>query len=293
MTVGHRFGTVVFVGRPNVGKSTLLNAVVGERVSIVTPKAQTTRNRIAGIRSLPDAQLVLLDTPGATTRDGALNRRLRRILQAAWEEADVTVLVVDASRGIGAEEESLLRRADSPALVVAINKIDAVRKSAALPLISRLATLVPGVPAVPVSAARGMQLDALLGEVVGRLPPGPPMFGADDYTTATTRFLAQEVVREQVFLHTRQEIPYGAAVVVEEIESAGTHARVRATILVARESHKGIVIGAGGRTVKAIGEEARPGVEALLGRSVHLEIRVRTEPDWLTRPERLAATELA
>lgn len=293
MTDAHRFGTVAIVGRPNAGKSTLMNALVGERVSIVTPKAQTTRNRIAGIRTLPGAQIVLLDTPGVTATDTRLNRRLRRIAEEAREEGDVIVLVIDARAGIGRPERDLLPRVPTERLVIAINKIDAVRKSNALPLLAALAPLAPGAPAVPVSARDGTQLDALLGEIVARLPPGPAVFGADDYTTASTRFLAQEIVREQVFLQTRDEIPYGAAVVVESLERTGDLTRIEASILVARDAHKGILIGAGGARVKAIGQHARPALEALVGTRVHLALRVRVEADWLARPDRLVALELA
>jgi GTPase len=289
----HRFGTVAIVGRPNAGKSTLLNALVGERVSIVTPRAQTTRNRIAGIRTLPGAQLVLLDTPGVVAGTTPLNRRLQRIAEQAAADADVLVLVVDVQTGLGRPERDLLARLPASRLVAAINKIDAVRPSAALPLLASLARLAPDVPGVPVSATEGTQLDALLGELVARLSPGPPVFAAEDYTTASTRFLAQEIVREQVFLQTRQELPYGTAVVVEGFDEAGAVTRIDASILVARDAHKGMMIGAGGARVKAIGERARPALEALLGRRVHLDLRVRVEADWLARPDRLAALELA
>jgi len=293
VTDDHRFGTVTIVGRPNAGKSTLLNALVGEHVSIVTPKAQTTRNRIAGIRTLPGAQLVLLDTPGIVARDTRLNRRLRRIAEQAREEGDVIILVVDPHAGVGTSERDLLERIPSDRLVLAINKMDAIRKSTALPLIASLSALAPGVPVVPVSAREGVQLEELLGEIVARLPLGPPAFGADDFTTASTRFLAQEIVREQVFLQTRQELPYGTAVVVESLERIANRMHVEASILVERDTHKGMLIGAGGARVKAIGERARPALEALVGVQVHLELRVRVEADWLVRPDRLAALELA
>jgi len=202
-------------------------------------------------------------------------------------------MVLDVRTGVGAVERALLGEASSTRTVVAVNKMDAVRRSSALPVLAELGRLVPDIPAVPVSARTGLQLEVLVGEIAPRLPPGPPVFSDDDFTTASTRFLAQEVIREQVFLQTRAEVPYDAAVVVESMTDEGELTRVDAVILVGRDRHKGMLIGSGGERVKAIGTSARPALEALLGRRVHLALEVKVEPDWLARPERLEALELA
>jgi GTP-binding protein Era len=294
--VTHRTGHAVIVGRPNVGKSTLLNALVGAKVSIVTPKPQTTRNRIAGIRTLPDAQLVFLDTPGLHTPRSTFNRRLVQVAREAVAEADVALVVLDARAGVTPADESLIAEVSRacPRLVVAVNKIDRVAKPALLPMLARLGTLAPGRPIVPVSAVKGTQLDRLLGEVATLLPEGPPHYDPDDYTTATRRFLAQELIREQVFLATEQEIPYGSAVVVEQFteDPARDLVVIHATVLVEREGHKAIVIGKGGERMKAIGQAARQAIEELVGRRVYLELHVRADPAWMRRRDRLAELDL-
>jgi GTP-binding protein Era len=294
--VTHRTGHAVIVGRPNVGKSTLLNALVGTKVSIVTPKPQTTRNRIAGIRTLPDAQLVFLDTPGLHTPRSTFNRRLVQVAREAVADADVALVVLDARAGVTPADESLIAEVSRacPQLVIAVNKIDRVAKPALLPMLARLGTLAPGRPIVPVSGVKGTQLDRLLGEVAALLPEGPPQYDPDDYTTATRRFLAQELIREQVFLATEQEIPYGSAVVVEQFteDPARDLVVIHATVLVEREGHKAIVIGRGGERMKAIGQAARQAIEELVGRRVYLELHVRADPAWMRRRDRLAELDL-
>jgi GTP-binding protein Era len=292
----HRCGQVALAGRPNVGKSTLLNALVGAKVSIITPKPQTTRNRIAGIRTLPGVQVIFLDTPGLHAGRSPLNRRLVQIAREAVADADVAVAVLDATTGLTAADGELvdgLARSRA-GIVLAINKIDRVAKPTLLPLLSALGTRWPGRPVVPISAARGTQLDALLQEVVALLPAGEARFAADDYTTATERFLAQELIREQVFLATEQEIPYGSAVVVERYHEDDDRNLlvIHATVLVERPGHKAILIGRGGERLKAIGQAARLGIEELVGRRVYLELFVRVEPGWVRRAERLAELEL-
>jgi GTP-binding protein Era len=291
----HRCGQVAIAGRPNVGKSTLLNALVGAKVSIITPKPQTTRNRVAGIRTLPDAQVIFLDTPGLHAARSPLNRRLVQIARDSLAEADVLLVVLDASAGVTPADASVLDEIVTARrrVVFAPNKIDRVTKPSLLPLLATLGTRWPGRPVVPVSAARGTQLDELLAEVVALLPEGQARFEADEYTTAPVRFLAQELIREQVFLATEQEIPYGSAVVVERYaeEAARDLVVIHATVLVERPGHKAIVIGKGGERLKAIGQAARLGIEELVGRRVYLELFVRTEPDWFRRRDRLAELE--
>jgi GTP-binding protein Era len=291
----HRFGTVALVGRPNVGKSTLLNGLVGAKLTIVTPKPQTTRNRIVGILNLPEAQVAFLDTPGIHTPRSPLTRRMVDVARQARAEADTIVVVVDASTGIrGGDERILAESASAGPVVVAVNKIDCVPKPQILPLLSQLSRLLPERPLVPVSARQGTQLDVLLREIVSTLPTGPPHFPGDVYTTATERFLVQEMVREQVFLAMREEVPYGTAVVVESFvaDEARGLTEIHATILVERDSHRGMVVGGQGAMLAEIGSRARLAIEELLGTRVHLALFVRVEPDWARRRDRLAELEL-
>jgi GTP-binding protein Era len=292
----HRCGEVAIVGRPNVGKSTLLNALVGTKVSITTPKPQTTRNRIAGIRTLPGAQLIFLDTPGLHAARSPLNRRLVQTARDTLAEADVALVVLDATAGLTPADASLLDEVTRrpAAVVVALNKIDRIAKPALLPILAALGNGWPGPAVVPVSATRVTQTDALLDELVRVLPAGEARFEADEYTTATVRFLAQELIREQVFLATEQEIPYGSAVVVERWDEDESRNLVvlHATVLVERPAHKAIVIGKGGERLKTIGQAARLGIEALVEKRVYLELFVRAEPGWMRRADRVAELDL-
>ncbi len=287
----HRAGYVAIVGRPNVGKSTLLNALVGAKVAIVTPKPQTTRNRIAGIRTLPEAQAVFLDTPGIHEPRSLLNRRMVDVAQQALGDADVVLLVVDASAGVtpGDRELAASVAALRTTPVVALTKRDRVSPPALLPLMATLGTLLPGREIVPVSARTGENVSALLDVVVGALPEGPRLYPEDEYTAETERFLVQELVREQLFLQTDEEIPYGTAVVVEEFTEKPDRnvLVVRATILLDRPGHKAIVIGKGGERLREIGRQGRLELEALFGVKVFLELFVRVEPGWARNPRRL------
>ncbi len=288
----HRSGYVALVGRPNVCKSTLLNALVGAKLAIVTPKPQTTRTRIAGIRTLPGAQVVFLDTPGIHAARSVLNRRMVEIARRALGEADVAALVLDAGAGVTPADRELateVATSGKPALAV-LNKIDLVAKPALLPHMEVLAGLLPGRDVVPVSALGGEGVDALLAAVVGLLPPGPRLFPEEDLTTESERFLVQEAIREQLLLALREEVPYGAAVVVEAFreEPERNLLVIQATILVERPGHKAIVIGAGGRQLREIGRRAREAIEAFFGRRVYLELFVRVEPGWSRNPRRLA-----
>jgi len=287
----HRSGFAALIGRPNVGKSTLLNRLTGEKLAIVSHKPQTTRNRILGVVTRPEGQVAFLDTPGIHAARSPLNRRMVEVARRTLEEADAVVLVIDAAAGLGAGDRELVASlaASRVPVVVALNKIDRVAKPALLPLMAALGALLPGRDLVPVSALRGSGVDVLLDVVVRALPEGPPRYAEDEFTTATERFLAAELVREQVFLATREEIPYGTAVVVERFEERGDRAVVviAATILVERESHKPIVLGAKGERLGQIGTRARAELEALLGTKVFLELFVRVEPDWARSRRRL------
>jgi GTP-binding protein Era len=290
--MAHRAGTAVIVGRPNVGKSTLVNALVGQKVAIVTPRPQTTRTRIVGIRTLPDAQLVLVDTPGLHQARSLLNRRMVDLARSSLAEADVAVLVIDAAAKLTAGDREIaegLAATKAPTVVV-LNKIDLIAKSKLLPLMAALAEILPGADLVPASARTGAGVGAVLEVVVGKLSEGPPLHPADDFTTETERSLVQELVREQIFLATRDEVPYGVAVLIDEFTEKPEKdlTVVKATILVDRESHKPIVLGAKGERIKAIGTTARREIEGLLGTKVFLELFVRVEPGWAESPRRLA-----
>jgi GTP-binding protein Era len=289
--MSHRAGYVAIVGRPNVGKSTLLNALVGAKVAIVTPKPQTTRNLIVGIRTLPEAQIVFLDTPGIHTARSLLNRRMVEVARETLRETEVVLLVLDAAAGVTPADRELVTtlaalRATS---VVVLNKRDRVRPPALLPLMAELGALLPGRELIPVSARTGENVPAVLEVVRASLPEGPRLYPEDEFTTEAERTLVQERVREQVFLQTEEEIPYGAAVVVEEFreERARNLIVVGATILVDRPNHKGIIIGKGGEQLREIGRRARLELEALLGVRVFLELFVRVEPGWARNPRRL------
>ncbi|HSV07252.1 MAG TPA: GTPase Era [Candidatus Binatus sp.] len=287
----HRAGFAAIVGRPNVGKSTLLNALVGTKVAIVTPKPQTTRNRIVGIRTLPETQIAFLDTPGLHEARSLLNRRMVDVAQQTLGEADVVLFVVDAIAGVSpADRELATRLARLRATTIAVlNKRDRVRPPALLPAMAALGESLPGRDVFPASARTGEQVDAILAAVVAALPVGPRLYPEDEYTTETERFLVQETIREQLFLQTEEEVPYGTAVEVEEFAAQPERNLLvlRATIVVDRPTHKGIVIGAEGRRLREIGRRARLELERLFGVRVFLELFVRVEEGWARNPRRL------
>jgi GTP-binding protein Era len=290
--MAHRAGTAVIVGRPNVGKSTLLNALVGQKIAIVTPRPQTTRTRIVGIRTLPDAQLVLVDTPGLHQARSLLNRRMVDVARSTLAEADVAVLVVDAAAGLTAGDREIaegLAATRAPTIAV-LNKIDLIAKSKILPVMAALAPILPSADLVPGSAKTEAELGKVLDLVVSKLPEGPALYPDAEFTTETERSLVQELVREQIFLATRDEVPYGVAVLLDEYTEKPEKGLtvVKATILVDRENHKPIVLGNRGERIKSIGTTARLEIEALIGTKVFLELFVRVEPGWAESPRRLA-----
>jgi len=289
--VEHRAGYVAIVGRPNVGKSTLLNALVGAKVAAVSKKPQTTRNRIVGVRNVPGAQLVFFDTPGIHSPRSLINRRMVEVARETLSEADVIVLVLDASAGLTAQDEELAASvaALDRATVVALNKLDRVRPSKLLPMMDALGRLLPGRDFMPISALRGDGVDAVLEKLVAALPENPAFYPEDQYTAESERFLVQEMVREQLFQQMDEEVPYGTAVVVEEfLEKPEKNVLVvKATILVDRPNHKGIVIGSGGQSLREVGRKARLEIEKLFGVKVFLELFVRVEPGWAGDSRRL------
>jgi GTPase len=285
-------GFVAIVGRPNSGKSTLINALVGEKVSIVTPVPQTTRNRILGVVNRSEAQIVFMDTPGIHRPLSRMNQQMMAFVREALESRDLTLLMVDASEDFGRGDEFALKllREHQARAILALNKIDAIRKTRLLPLIDRYAKLYDFEEIFPVSALTGEGLPELLSAVISRLPDGTPLFPPDFYTDQPERFLAAELVREKVILQTRHELPYATAVMVDEFQESSRLTRIRATIVVERESQKPIVIGAEGARIKQIGIEARRDLERLFPPQVFLELHVRVDPGW--RDNRRAVVSL-
>jgi GTP-binding protein Era len=284
---GPRTGFVAIIGRPNVGKSTLLNALVGEHVSITSRKPQTTRVRVLGVltHGEPPAttQFIFIDTPGFQRRHRSmLTRRMNDSVTAALLEADVIVLVVEARR-FGSEDQALvdLLPAGRDNVILAMNKTDALAgRDQLLPRIAEAAARYPFAAIVPVSAEKGRQLDDLLAEIERRLPAGEPLFEADQFTDRSVRFLAAEAIREKAFRLLGDELPYGLAVSIERWQEDERHAEIIATLLVERDAHKGMVIGAGGAKLREIGRLARLDVEKLLGKPVHLQTHVRVRRGW-------------
>lgn len=275
-------GFVAVVGRPNAGKSTLVNALVGAKVSIVTPVAQTTRNRILGIVHRPEAQVVLMDTPGIHRPLSRLNEQMMMFVREALEERDLALLITDASAPFGKGDEFAVQfvAEHAPRAILLLNKIDLVHKPRLLPLIDRYSKLHNFEEIFPISALKGTNLDEVLEAVIARLPEGPAYFPPDIYTDQPERFLAAEIIRERVIRNTHQELPHVSAVLMDRFEEFETITRIHATILVERESQKPIVIGVSGNRIKQIGTEARRELEKIFPPKVFLQLFVRVEPHW-------------
>ena len=277
-----RSGYVAIVGRPNVGKSTLLNRVIGEKISIVSRKAQTTRHRIVGVLTRPDAQFVFVDTPGFQTKHtNALNRAMNRGVTQALADVDVVVFVIEADR-FDARDKAVIRLLprERP-VILAVNKVDQLKdKNSLLPLLASISHEFPFAAIVPVSAAKGDQLEDLLAEVSKHLPHNELLFGEDEITDRSERFIAAEYIREKLFRLTGDELPYASTVEIDKFELDGQLRRISATVVVDRPAHKGIVIGKGGETLKRIASEARMDMERLFAGKVFLEIFVKVKSGW-------------
>ena len=277
-----RAGYVAIVGRPNVGKSTLLNRLVGQKVSITSRKPQTTRQRITGILTRDDAQLMFVDTPGFQTRHtSSLNRHMNRIVTQALADVDVILLVIEAGR-FSAEDRALVALLPGKQRVLlVINKIDRLAgRDLLLPFIAQVAAEHDFAEVVPVSASKGHGIDELAGTIGRYLPAQPALYGADEITESSERFLAAELIREKLFRLLGDELPYVSAVMIDRFVMEGTLRRIHASIIVDKESHKGIVVGAKGAQLKAIGTKARIDIERLVGGKVHLELWVKVKRGW-------------
>ncbi len=289
-------GTVTLVGRPNVGKSTLLNALLGEKIAIVSDKPQTTRSRILGVVHRPGAQIVLLDTPGIHTPRHELNKRMVRTAMEATEEADLLYVMVEATGPPQAGDRAVFRHvreqltaAPRPVFLL-INKVDVVNKARVLPLIADYSRLMEWTEIVPVSALEGDNVDRLVELTIKFLPEGEAPFGEETLTDQPMRALAAELIREKLFLKTQQEVPYAAAVEIDDFKEEGKLARIAATIFVEKDSQKGIVVGKGGALLKAVGTEARLEMERLFGMKVFLQLWVKVRAGW--REDERALEEL-
>ena len=276
-------GFAALVGRPNVGKSTLLNALVGEKLSIVTPRPQTTRHRILGVVTLPQAQIAFVDTPGLHAKAArALNKAMNRTATAALEDADLVVLVVEALRWTAEDDLALARivRADRPA-IAAVNKIDRVRpRERLLPYLGELGTRHPFLAIVPVSALRADNVADLRDTIAAHLPRGPVLFPQGELTDRSVSFRIAETIREKLTLELNQEVPYGIAVEVERLTEEDGVLTVDAAIWVDREGQKPIVIGARGERLKRVGRTARLALNEMLGRRLHLNLWVKVRENW-------------
>ena len=284
-------GFVSLIGRPNAGKSTLLNALVGTKVAIVADKPQTTRTAVQGVWNSADAQIVFLDTPGIHKSDTLFNRRMMQEVRAALDERDLLLYLADATRGVGQEDAmaiDMVRKASTPSFLV-LTKVDLVPdKRMLLPRIEQYREKYSFDEYIPVSAVTGEGLELLTREVVKRLPEGPAYFPEDQITDQPERFLAAEMIREKILRQTSQEVPHSVAVVIDTWEERKELTRIGATIYVERTGQKAIVIGSKGSVLKQIGIDARRDIEAMLDRKVFLEMFVKVRENWRESPEFLS-----
>jgi GTP-binding protein Era len=279
-------GFVTILGRPNAGKSTLVNRLVGHKVAIVSSKPQTTRNRIQGIVNRQDAQIVLIDTPGLHKPETFLGRQMLEEIAQALEGIDLLVLLVDATQKVGSGDRYALERvAGFPGKrFLLLNKVDLIEKPRLLPLIDTYRRACEFTEVIPISALTGHGVGLFVDLLIQNLPEGPPMFPPDQFTDQPERFLAAEIVREKLLAATREEVPHSLAVLVEQFEEGPRLVRIAAEIYVEREGQKGIVIGRGGELLKTIGTAARKELEELLGTKVFLELNVKVHPHWRNDP---------
>jgi GTP-binding protein Era len=284
-----RSGFVCILGRPNAGKSTLLNALVGEKLAIISPKPQTTRNRIQGVVHVPKrkgkdgGQIVLIDTPGVHKPDSSLGRKMMVEVREALEGCDLVLVIVDVAHKLDPRDQfalDLVKQSKARAFLI-LNKVDLIpEKSKLLPLIEEYRKLYDFAEVVPISALKRKGLDDLMKTILAALPAGPAYFPEDEITDQPARFMAAEIIREQLLLNTSEEIPYATTVIVDNFEEGKRLTRIGATIYCERDGQKGILVGKGGRMLKKIGTSARIQIERMLGMKVFLELYVKAEPAW-------------
>jgi GTPase len=282
-------GFACILGRPNAGKSTLLNALVGERLAIISPKPQTTRNRIQGIVNVPPtgkrpgAQVILIDTPGVHKPDSSLGRKMMIEVRDALEGCDLVLLIIDVNKRLSPEDEfalKLAQQAGTPVFLL-INKIDLLRdKKLLLPIIEGLRKRHDFKEVIPLSALKKQGLEVLLDNIIAALPTGPKYFPEDQMTDQPSRFMVSEIIRERVLFDTKEEVPHSTSVIVEQFEEGPRLTRIAATIYCEREGQKAILVGKGGQMLKKIGTAARQNIERMLGTKVFLELFVKVQPNW-------------
>lgn len=278
-------GFIALVGRPNVGKSTLANALIGTKISIVSRRAQTTRHRIHGVLTRDQYQYIFVDTPGFQTRHaGTMNRMMNRVVTQTLTEVDVVVHVVEAGKWSSADAEVVPLLPSSGGAILAINKVDRLKdKNAMFSYVNKLMAEYPYAAVVPVSALRGVQLENLLQEIGTRLPEGEHLFDEDTPTDRSVRFLAAEIIREKIFRLVGDELPYGCTVFVEQWQENEDGARISACVLIERESHRPILLGAGGVHMKRIATEARQDIVKMLDKPVFLDVYIKVRKGWSER----------
>lgn len=291
MTENHKSGFVNIVGNPNVGKSTLMNDLVGERLSIITAKAQTTRHRIVGIVNTDDYQIVFSDTPGVLKPNYKMQEAMREFSEGALTDADVLLYVTDVVEDPSKNADFLAKVAkETVPVMLVINKVDLLKGNDELEaIVARWRELLPNAEVFPTSAKLNFNVDALMNRIVELLPVAPPYYGKDALTDKPARFFVTEIVREKMLLHLEKEVPYSVEVVVEKFEESEKAIHIMAVIYVERDSQKGIIIGKGGTMLKRIGTEARKDIEKFFDKSVYLELFVKVEKDWRNRESKLRA----
>jgi len=286
--MGHKSGFVNILGNPNVGKSTLMNLLVGERLSVITPKAQTTRHRIMGVLSGDDYQIVYSDTPGILNPKYKLQAAMMKSVESALDDADMILYVTDVVETVAKNAEQLTRilASEVPKIIV-INKIDLTTQSELENKVEKWADMAPGVPILPLSALNKFNTDLLLREIIARLPEGPPYFPKDQLTDRYERFFVSEIIRGKIFETYQKEIPYSVEVEIESFKEEENLTRIAAVIYTARDSQKGILIGHKGSMLKRVGTGARREIEEFLGKKVFLELYVKVAREWRDNPRML------
>jgi len=284
----HKAGFVNIIGNPNVGKSTIMNALVGEKLSIITKKMQTTRHRIKGIVNGDDFQIVYSDTPGILKPGYKLQENMLKFVDTAIIDADVILFVTDVVEKPGKNEEYIERIGKSNVpVIVLINKIDLSNQEEVVKLFDYWSSVFPGADVFPISAQEKFNIEPIFNRIMELLPEGPPFFGKDQYTDRNDRFFMQEIIREKILLNFEKEIPYSVEVLVEEFKELDNIINIRAIINVVRDSQKGIIIGKGGRMIKKVGTDARLDAEEFFGKKIFLELFVKVVKDWRDKDQKL------